>query len=75
MKKIVSALEECEKLKKMSLVRSDQKRIFGDYGKQIIYTCTGVQVSRISQEVLNCDPSMEKLPNHNWRVPPWLFNS
>jgi hypothetical protein len=31
MKKIVSALEECEKLKTTSLVRSDCKHIFGDY--------------------------------------------
>jgi hypothetical protein len=31
---IYSALEACERLRKASLVRSDKKRIFGDYGKQ-----------------------------------------
>ncbi len=46
MKEIFCALEECEKLKKTFLVRSDQKRIFADYGKCVMYTYAGVQVSR-----------------------------
>ncbi len=68
MKKIFSALEKCEKLKKTSLVRSDQKHFFGDYGKQVMYTCAGVQVSGNSWEVFNCNTFMEKLPEHHWRV-------
>jgi hypothetical protein len=68
MKKIVSALNKCEKLKKMSLVRSDQKHIFGDYWKQVMYTCAGVQVSRNSQEVLKCNHFLEILPEYHLRV-------
>ena len=55
-------LEECEKLKKTAVKRSDGKRIFGDNGKPVMYTCVGVQVSRNSCEVLNCNAVMEKLP-------------
>jgi len=33
MEKIFSALEECSKMKRTSLVRSDQKSIFVDYGE------------------------------------------
>ena len=33
MRDIVCGLEECEKLKKTAVKRSDGKRIFGDYGK------------------------------------------
>ena len=61
MRDIVCALEECEKLKKTAVKRSDGKRIFGDYGKPVMYTCVGVQVSRNSREVLNCNAVMEKL--------------
>ena len=66
--KIFSALEECSKMKRTSLVRSDRKRIFGDYGERVMATCAGVQVSRNSREVLDCAPFMEKLPQHHWRV-------
>jgi hypothetical protein len=66
--KILSALEECSKMKRASLVRSDRKRIFGDYGEQVMATCAGVQVSKNSREVLDCAPFMEKLPWHHWRV-------
>ncbi len=66
MKHIVCALEECEKLKKTSVTRSDLKRIFGDIGKCVMYTCAGVQVSRHSPEVLNCNAFMEKLPECHW---------
>ena len=68
MKDIVCALEECEKLKKTAVKRSDGKRIFGDYGKPVMYTCVGVQVSRNSREVLNCNAVMEKLPECHWQV-------
>jgi hypothetical protein len=37
MKDIVCALEECEKLKKTAVKRSDGKRIFGDYSKPVMY--------------------------------------
>ena len=62
---IYSALEACERLRKASLVRSDKKRIFGDYGKPVKYTCAGVQVDRRSQQVLDNAPYMEKLPKHH----------
>ena len=62
LKDIVHALEECEKLKKTSMTRSDNKQIFGDYGRLVMYTCVGVQPSRNSPEVLDCNPFMEKLP-------------
>jgi hypothetical protein len=68
MKDIVCALEECEKLKKTSGRGGDNKRIFGDYGKCVMYTCVGVQVSRNSTEVLNCNAFMEKLPECHWTV-------
>jgi hypothetical protein len=68
MEKIFGALEECSKMKRTSLVRSDKKRIFGDYGERVMATCAGVQVSRNSQGVLDCAPFMENLPQHHWRV-------
>jgi hypothetical protein len=45
---IICALEECEKLKKVSVTRSDNKHIFGDFGMLVKYTCAGVQASRNS---------------------------
>ena len=63
--KIYSALEACERLRKTSLVRSDKKRIFGDYGHLVRSTCAGVQVARRSKEVLNNAPYMDKLPRHH----------
>ena len=62
MKDLVGALEECEKIKKTSVTRSDNKRLFGDYGKSVMYTCVGVQVSWNSPEVLPFNAYMEKLP-------------
>jgi len=38
MRDIVCALEECEKLKKTAVERSDGKHIFGDYGKPVMYS-------------------------------------
>jgi hypothetical protein len=49
-------------------VRSDQKRVLGDYGTKVMYTCTGVQVSRCSKKVLEAAPYMEKLARQHWRV-------
>jgi hypothetical protein len=53
---------------RISLVRSNQKRIFGDYGTKVMYTCAGVQVSRRSRMVLKSAPYMEKLPRKHWMV-------
>ena len=63
--KIYSALEACERLRKTSLVRSDKKRIFGDYGHPVRYTCAVVQVARRSKEVFDNAPYMDKLPKHH----------
>ena len=49
---IMNALLACETLKKKSLLRSNGKNFFGDYGKDIMYTCAGVQVSWNSRQVL-----------------------
>jgi hypothetical protein len=65
---IIKALNACEKLKRTSLVRSDHKHMFGDYGTKVMYTCTGVQVSRRSRKVLEAAPYMEKLPGKQWGV-------
>ena len=65
---IICALEECEKLSKASVRRSDNKRIFGDFGMSVKYTCAGVQASRNSPEVLKCNPFLEKLPQRHWTV-------
>jgi hypothetical protein len=46
-------------------LRSNGKKIFGDYGKEI---CAGVQVSRNSRQVLDAAPFMAKLPLFHWRV-------
>ena len=51
---IIKALQALEKLKRTSLVRSDQKCIFGDYGTKVMYTCAGAKVSRRSCMVLSC---------------------
>jgi hypothetical protein len=65
---IIKALNTGEKLKRTSLVRSDRKHIFGDYGTKVMYTCAGVQVSRRIRKVLEAAPYMEKLPRKHWRV-------
>ncbi len=49
-------------IKEKSLFRSNGKKIFGDYGKEIVYTCAGVQVSWNSRQVLDAAPFMDKLP-------------
>jgi hypothetical protein len=68
LKDIVCALEECEKLKKTSVTRSDNKRIFGDYGKPVMYTCAGVQVSRNSPDVVDFNSYLEKLPQYHQTI-------
>jgi hypothetical protein len=63
--KIYSSLGACERLRKTSLIRSDKKQIFGDYGVPVRYTCAGVQVARNSKEVLDNAPYMDKLSKHH----------
>jgi hypothetical protein len=38
LKRIYNALEACEKMRKVSLVCGERKRIFSDYGKRVMYT-------------------------------------
>ncbi len=45
MTRVMNALLALETLRKKSLLRSTKKIILGDYGKEIMYTCAGVQVS------------------------------
>jgi hypothetical protein len=75
---IMIALEACERLRRTSLVRSDRKRIFGDNGQPVWYTCAGVQVSRNSREVLDSAPFLDKLQVNHWkelmRVMRWAEN-
>ncbi len=69
MKDIVAALEECERLKKTPLIRSDHKHIFGDYVRPVMYTSAGVQVSRNSPEVLNnCNAFQQNFPTWHWTI-------
>ncbi len=68
MKDIVAALKECERLKKTPLIRSDCKRIFRDCGRPVMYTSAGVQVSRKSLEILNCNAFLQNLPTWHWTV-------
>ncbi len=65
---ISNALLACKTLKKKSLLRSNGKKFFGDYGKEIMYTCAGVQVSWNSRQVLEAAPFMDKLSLCHWRV-------
>ena len=62
MTKIHNALNACETMtmKKSCLLKSNgTRRIFGDYGKSVMYTCAGVQVSQNSPEVLDAAPWMK----------------
>ena len=69
----MNVLMSCEKLQKHSLVCSDRKQIFADYGKPVMYTCAGVLVSRNSCQILDEVPFMEKLPMHDWKAVMWLM--
>ena len=56
-----------------SLVRSNRKHIFGDNGQPVWCTCTGVQVSRNSQEVLDSAPFLDKLQVNHWKELRWVM--
>ncbi len=73
LRKIYNALEACKKLRKISLVRSDRKRVFGDYGKPVKYTCAGVQVSPNSRDVVDFVPYMDKLATCHWEALIWIM--
>jgi hypothetical protein len=62
------ALDACEGLKKRPCVRGKGKRIFGDRGKPLKFVVMGVHVSRNSNEVMDCAPFMESLPDHHWKA-------
>ena len=67
MTKIHNALIACETIKKSHLMRrKGKRRIFGDYGKYVMITCAGVQVSRNSREVLDAAPWMKEPPLCHW---------
>ncbi len=71
--KIYKALQACERLRTVSLVHSEKKRIFTDYGKQVMQACVGPQMSRNSQKDLNYPPFMEELFSHHWDSLVWLM--
>jgi hypothetical protein len=70
---IYDALHECEKLRRVAISRSDQKRVFTDYGKPVTYACVGPQPSRNSNTVQDNPPFMDSLPKHHWRSLLWLM--
>jgi hypothetical protein len=51
-KDILLALDDCEKLRRTSVTRSSGKHM---------YTCAGIQVSRNSPDVFDCNVFMGKL--------------
>ncbi len=73
--RIYAALEACEKLRKVPLVRGEQKRIFTNYSKCFMYTCVGNQVSRNSAQVLDHAPFQfqDKLKRHHWEALMWMM--
>jgi hypothetical protein len=71
--RIYAALEACEKLRKFPLVRGEQKRIFTNYGKCVMYTCVWNQVSRNSPQVLDHAPFQDKLKGHHWEALMWMM--
>ncbi len=73
LKRIYNALEACEKMRKVSLVRGKRKRIFTDYGKRVMYTCVGIQVSRNSPQVLDQAPFMDKVKSHHLDALMWMM--
>jgi hypothetical protein len=62
------ALDACEGLKKRPSVRGKGKQIFGDRGKPLKFVVMGVHVSRNSNEVMDCAPFMQSLPDHHWKA-------
>ncbi len=71
--RIFAVLKACEKLRKVPLVRGERKCIFTDYGKRVMYTCVGNQVSRNSPQVLNHAPFQDKLKRHHWEALMWMM--
>jgi hypothetical protein len=65
---IHNALNACETLMKSPLMKSNGRRIFGDYGKSVMYTCAGVQVSQNSCEVLDVAPWRKTRPLCHWML-------
>jgi hypothetical protein len=70
---IYAALEACEKLRKVPLVQGEQKHVFTDYGKRVMYTCVGNQVLRNSPQVLDHAPFQDKLKRHHWEALMWMM--
>ena len=70
---IYDALSHCEKLRRVALCRSDGKRVFTDFGKQVTYACVGPQPSRISNTVLDNPPFVDALPQPQWEKLVWLM--
>jgi hypothetical protein len=70
---IYDALSQCEKLRRVALCRSDGKRVFTDYGKQVTYACVGPQPSRNSNVVLDNPPFLDALPQRQWEHLVWLM--
>ena len=71
LKKIIDALDACMKCNKAT--RGAEKRFFTDYGKQVQFSCSGLQVSCNSQEVCVYAPFMEHLPNNHWKSLAWIM--
>jgi hypothetical protein len=71
--RIYAALEACKKLRKVPLVQGEQKRIFTNYGKCVMYTCVGNQVLRNSPQVLDHAPFQDKLKRHHWEALMWMM--
>ena len=70
---IYDALSHCQKLRRVALCRSDGKRVFTDFGKQVTYACVGPQPSRISNLVLDNPPFLDALPQRQWEHLVWLM--
>ncbi len=62
---IIKSIQALEKLKRISLVRSNRKRIFGDYGTKVMYTCAGVQVAEVTTELVAMYHVMRECENRD----------
>jgi hypothetical protein len=71
--RIIAELEVCEKLKKVPLVRGEQKRTLIDYDKRVVYTCVGNQVLRNSLQVLDHACFQDKLKRHYCEALMWMM--
>jgi hypothetical protein len=63
---IYDAFSHCQKLRRVALCRSDGKRVFRDFGKQVTYACVGPHPSRISNLVLDNPSFLDALPQRQW---------